>query len=236
MVSPNIDASQIVGKPVKDDSGRDVGKIISLLINSSGQAEEVLIKNRNDELQRCLIDRLEVKEGEVTLCSEIDKKASVLLTQIPLMWRKKQVLEKLSGNSDILPEVCEKLHAEFDKVIEDLKADAKNLMNDIESQIHGQEESIKMLHMARTFLEIEHGIENIEKDVYQQSLLSILKELKYASYQKLNLIKMKEKLSSILDEEEAEADASKEIKTSEDQEDVKREPTEQSDIITVHLK
>ncbi|MEM2587841.1 MAG: hypothetical protein QXV23_06030, partial [Candidatus Bathyarchaeia archaeon] len=69
--------------------------------------------------------------------------------------------------------------------------------NDIERQIQLQVNTIKMLHIARAFLEMEHGIGNVKDDVFRQSLLSILREIKSASYRKMNLLKTKERVSNV---------------------------------------
>jgi len=54
-----------------------------------------------------------------------------------------------------------------------------------------------MLHLSRTFLEMEHGVGNVRDEVFRQSLISILKELKSASYKKMNLLKIKERISGL---------------------------------------
>jgi hypothetical protein len=75
--------------------------------------------------------------------------------------------------------------------------EAQNLLNEIERQIQFQENMIKSLHLARTFLEMEHGIGNVRDEIFRQSLLSILREIKYASYKKMNLLKTKERVAGI---------------------------------------
>jgi len=106
-------------------------------------------------------------------------------------------LESLFRNKEIPPEIYESLSAEFDKSLSELRAEAQNLLGDIDRQIQFQEDTIRMLHLARTFLEMEHGIGNIKDEVFRQSLLSILREIKYASYRKMTLLKTKDRVMSI---------------------------------------
>lgn len=187
----------LIGRSIKDENGREIGKIVSFIIGSLGEVKEVLVENKSEELIRFPAERLRVSQEEVFLVSDIERRVEKLCGIFPTLVRKREILESLFKNKEILPEIYESLSADFDKSINEMKVEAQNLLSDIERQIQFQENSIKMLHLARTFLEMEHGIGNVKDDAFRQSLLSILREIKYASYRKMNLLKIKEKVSSI---------------------------------------
>jgi hypothetical protein len=189
--------SSLIGRSLKDENSREIGRIVSFIIDSSGAIKEVLVENKSEEMIKYPIERLKASEEEVLLVADVNKRAEKLCEDLPILLRKREILESLFKNREIMPEIYECLSAELDKLINDMKLEAQNLLSDIESQIQCQENFIKMLHLARTFLEMEHGIGNVRDDVFRQSLLSILREIKYASYRKANLLKVKDRVSNL---------------------------------------
>lgn len=187
----------LIGRGVKDENGREIGKIVSFIIDSSGEVKEVLIENKNDEFVRYPVARIKASQDEIFLVSDIERRADRICESLPILWRKREILESLFRNKEIPPEIYESLSAEFDKSLSELRTEAQNLLGDIERQIQFQEDTIRTLHLARTFLEMEHGIGNIKDEVFRQSLLSILREIKYASYRKMSLLKTKDRVISI---------------------------------------
>ncbi len=65
-----------------------------------------------------------------------------------------------------------------------------------------QGDFIKTVQLARTYLEIEHAMGNVKNEVYHQSLMSLLKEIRNASQRKVSLQETKQELTDILIEEE----------------------------------
>jgi len=196
----NINAPKLVGKTVKDENNREIGRIVSFLIDSSGRAEEVLIENRFGRLTKYPVSMLKTEKDEVFLVSSVDRMVEMLSERLPTIQKKRRILDRLQENRVIPPEIYENLCKEFDKALKDMRNEARSLLEDMDKQIKAQEEKIKTLQLARAFLEIEHGIGTVEDDVYKQSIVSLLKEVKTAQQKKLSLLRTKDKLASILQE------------------------------------
>jgi len=190
--------SSLIGRSLKDENGREIGRIVSFIIDSSGAIKEVLVENKSEEMIKYPIEKLKASEEEVLLVADVDGRAEKLCENLPILLRKREILETLFKNKEIMPDIYECLSAEIDKSINYMKLEAQSLLSDIESQIQHQESFIKMLHLARTFLEMEHGVGNVKDDVFRQSLLSILREIKYASYRKMNLLRVKDRVSNLI--------------------------------------
>lgn len=197
MLTTNNIFPTLIGRNVKDDSGREIGKIISFIIDSSGEVREVLVENKNEEFIKYSVDRIKVSQEDVFLISDIERRADRLCEALPIVWRKREILESLFKNKEIMPEIYEGLSAELDKSLNDLRAEAQNLLGEIERQIQSQENNVRVLHLARTFLEMEHGIGNIKDEIFRQSLLSILREIKFVSYKKMSLLKTRDRIMSV---------------------------------------
>jgi hypothetical protein len=218
----NIDASELVGKTVRDENDRETGRIVSFLIDASGQAQDVLVENNYGKLVKHSINMLRTEKDKVLLLSYVDKKVADLAEQLPVIMKKRKILDKLSQDKVLPAGIYESLCKEFDKTLKVMKGEAQALLEDIDVDIKSQEDQVKALQLGRAFIEIEHGIGTVENEVYQQSIMSILKEVKTAQQKKLRLLRTKDKIIGILQEEEEEP--VKEAKA-EPAEEVKKEET-----------
>jgi len=229
--------SNLIGKPVKNESGREIGKVLSFLVNSQGQMNEVLIGKEGGEYLCYPAEGLEFNNDYATVISEVDKKAKALSYEVPLIWRKKRTLNRLRDSNKILPEIYENLCAEFDATLNKLRSDVQSLLNDIDKQITNYEKQFRMLHIAKTFLEIEHEIGNVGEESYQQSLSAILRGLEETFNKKQSFQEMKEILSNILlNEESSENMALNSRENSKESLEASIAKSQGDSVITVHVK
>lgn len=191
-ISPSL-----IGRTLRDESGREIGRIISFIIDSSGNVREVLIESKGEVLIRHPIERLKCSQEDVFLIFGIERDVEEICEKMPILLKKREILESLFKNREVLPEIYENLCVEIDKSINEIRVRAQNLLKEIDDEIRWHEDSIKMLHLSRTFLEMEHGVGNIKDEVFRQSLLSILRELKSLSHKKMNLLKIRERILSL---------------------------------------
>ena len=194
--SQNI--SMLIGKPVTDDLNHEIGEVLSFIIDSTGHVSEVLVKGNNGEHLCYPVDRLSMDGDFVRLLSEIDNKVKMTSENIPLLWRKKKILDKLLNENKILPEIYEKLYAEFDEALTSLKADAQTIMDDLDKQIKDYEKLFKTLHFGKTYLDIEREIDHVDEETYRQSMNAILNGLTDVVEKKQDLQEKRETLSNIL--------------------------------------
>ncbi|MCS7120822.1 MAG: hypothetical protein NZ952_06450 [Candidatus Bathyarchaeota archaeon] len=198
----NRNMTELIGKMLKDDLNRDVGRIISFIIDSSGQIDDVLVEEADGTVSKFPAENLKIANGEVLLISPVGKKIEDLLNVFPVVMRKRAILNKLSDDKVIPPEIYDSLCKEFDKIMKEMKAEAQSLLDEIDKEVKAQDEYIRMLQLSRALLEIEHEIGTVKDEVYQQSLMPILKETKNAQQRKLNLLKEKDKIISVIKGEE----------------------------------
>jgi len=238
--------SVLIGKPVKDELRNEIGRILSFVVDSPGHVSKVLIRDNNGEFKCHPIDRLVVDNENVILLSEIDKIVKTVSEKIPLLWRKKKVLDKLLNENKILPEIYENLYKEFGEALERLKVEAQSAINELDRQINTCEETFKTLRLAKTYLEIEHEIGHVEEEAYRESLRVILSGLKSLVEKKQRLQEKRDTLSNILVGEEIMmeslqlgkegAEKARTPEVAEGQEDVTTKPSESEPMITVHMK
>jgi hypothetical protein len=219
-MSVSIDVPGLVGKKVKDESGKETGKIVSFLIDSSGEAKEALVETNYDQLVRYPVNLLKTGRDGVSVVSDLDKKVEVLSEQLPTIRKKRKVLDKLAEDKLIPSGVNESLCKEFDKTLKEMKSEAQEVLEDMDKQVKAQDEQLKTLQLARAFLEIEHDIGTLNDEIYQQSIISVLKEVKNTQQRKLSLLRAKDEVMNALQEEEEEP---KKKQTPEPVEELKKE-------------
>ena len=194
----DLDASGLVGKNMTDENERAVGRITSFLIDSSGRIDEVLVENAHGNLDRYPVERLKIDGAGISLISHIDTRIETIAETLPSITKKRRILDTLSENKVIPPDIYQNLCREFDKALKGMKKEAQSLLEDMEKKAEEQEGYVRTLHLSRTFLEIEREIGTVKNEVYQQSLMPILREIKNARQRKLTLMGIKDKISSIL--------------------------------------
>jgi len=199
-MSMDFDASKMIGRTVKIRGEDEAGVIVSLIMDPSGQVEEVLIEGKKGTLEKYPVEMLQLKGNDVFLSSPIEKKIEMLSERLPTTRKKRQVLEKLSKEKVVPQAIFESLIKKFDKMLKEMKEEAKNLMSEIDEQAKVEEDRIKTLQMARAFLEIEHAIGTVSEEIYKRSIVALLKDMKNAQQRRLELLRTKEKVNQILQE------------------------------------
>ena len=198
MSKPSSNPLLFIGKPLKDEYGRQVGEIASFLITPNGRIDGVLVRHGDGEFLNYSSDHFKLQTDGIILLLPIKLKVKSLCDEIPLIWRKDQALNELSGKKKVPSDLLELLHKNFEGALNQLKADAKTTMEEIDAQIEKSNTEIKDLNSALINLEIEHEIGRIDDNSYQKSMAMILEGLKQVSTEKSDLEAMRSNLSNML--------------------------------------
>ena len=194
--NPNLFLS--VGKPVKDEYGRIVGKVASFAMTPNGKFDAVFIEFSGGQFSKQPMEQLKFTGSEVTFISTAKAQSSVLCDQIPLIWRKDQALKELSDKKRISPDMYTEIHTSFDSVLNQLKKDAQVLSEVLSDQIATCGDEIKAMSYAILNLEIEHEIGKIDDESYKSSFAMLQENLKRTTQEKTELELAKNKLANSL--------------------------------------
>lgn len=201
MMTLGIDVSGLIGETIRDNN-TEIGKVASFLIDSSGQVQEAFVQKSNGEFATYPVEKLRIDKNGISLISDVTTRLETLSERFPIMRKKRRVLDKLMENNKIPSDTYTNLSKWLDKALDGMEKETQNLINDIDKQVADQEDLIKTVQLARTFLEIEHAMGTVKNEIYHQSLMSLLKEIRNGSQRKVDLQEIKGKLASILIEEE----------------------------------
>lgn len=195
---PNPNLFLSVGKSIRDEYGRAIGKVASFVLTPSGKYDCVFIERGDGKFSKSSVEHLDFDGSDVMLVSRIKSNANALCDQIPLIWRKDQALKGLSEKNKISKELYEELHSTFDGALNQLKDEAQTLVEEIEKEIVTCAEEAKQLNYALVHLEIEHEIGQVNDENYNMAFTMIQENLKEVHEEKNDLEQMKSKLSNIL--------------------------------------
>ena len=199
--TPNLFPS--IGKEVKDEYGRVIGKVAYFGVSPNGRFNTVFIRQNDGRFVKYPLDHVEINDYEVKLLSPIKVRANSLCNEIPLIWRKDQALKELSNKGKIPPDMYQELHDSFEGALNQLKAEAQATIEKISERINSCANEIRELNYALVNLEIEHEIGKIDDNAYQTAFNTIQECFKSVNAEKTELENLKNKLSNILLGEEA---------------------------------
>jgi hypothetical protein len=194
--NPNLFLS--VGKQIKDEYGRGLGKVASFALTPSGKFDAVFIEQGDGKFLKRSVEHLKFDGTDVTLISKIKSQTNVFCDQIPLIWRKEQALKGLSDKKKISKELYEELHGNFEGALNQLKSEAQNLTEEMDKEIARCANEIRELNYALVHLEIEHEIGKIDDQSYHTAFAIIQENFKRVNMEKSDLELTNNKLSNIL--------------------------------------
>ena len=187
-----------IGKPIKNEYGRIIGKVASFALTPSGKFDAVFVEFGDGQFTKQSMESLRFIGAEVTFISKIKNQASILSDQIPLIWRKDQALKDLSDKRKIAPDICQELHNSFTNVLTQLKKDAQVIIEESTIEIERCREEISSLSYAIANLEIEHEIGKVDEENYKSAFALLQEALKRATSERTDYELTKSKLSSVL--------------------------------------
>jgi CdvA-like coiled-coil domain len=187
-----------IGKPIKNEYGRIIGKVASFALTPSGKFDAVFVEFGDGQFTKQPMETLKFNGAEVTYISKIKNQAGMLCDQIPLIWRKDQALRDLNDKRKILPELYQELHTSFTSVLTQLKKDAQIIVDESVIEIERCKEEISSLSYAICNLEIEHEIGKVDEENYKNAFALLQETLKRATLEKTDFELTKSKVSSVL--------------------------------------
>ena len=187
-----------IGKPIKNEYGRVIGKVASFALTPNGKFDAVYVEFGDGQFTKQPMESLRFNGAEITFISKIKNQAGTLCDHIPLIWRKDEALKDLLEKKKITPEVCQDLHTSFTNVLTQLKKDAQVIIDESAIEIERCTEEISSLSYAIANLEIEHEIGKVDEENYRSAFALLQDTLRRATTEKTDFELTKSKLSSVL--------------------------------------
>lgn len=243
MSHPTSNLFLYVGKPVKDEYGRSIGRIVSFTVNPTDRVTSVFLKHEDGEFRKYSSEQFRVDGENIVLLPSIKLRVKTLCDEIPLIWRKEQALNELLEKKKVPSELYNELQKTFEGALNQLKTDAQTTLDNIDKYIARCNRQIRELNSALIHLEIEREIGRIDENSYQTAIEMIQDGLKWASAEREDLEALKNQLSNMLLGENPAVTPQQEEKTKETPETPEAQETQETDSpplpeppVVVHVK
>jgi hypothetical protein len=187
-----------IGKPIKNEYGRVIGKVASFALAPNGKFDAVYVEFGDGQFTKHPIESLKFIGTEIIFITKIKNQAAILCDHIPLIWRKDDALKGLLANKKITNEVYQDLHGSFTNVLSQLKKEAQVIIDESLIEIERCSEEITSLSYAIANLEIEHEIGKVDEENYKQAFALLQDTLRRAQSEKADYELTKSKLSGVL--------------------------------------
>jgi hypothetical protein len=187
-----------IGKPVKNEYGRVIGKVASFALTPNGKFEAVYLEFGDGQFSKQPMESFRFNGAEVTYVTKIKSQAGTLCDHIPLIWRKDQALKDLLDKKKIAPDVYQDLHGSFSSVLGQLKKDAQVIVDEAAIEIERCKDEIVSLSYAIANLEIEHEIGKVDEENYHSAFALLQETLRRATSEKTDYELTKSRVSSVL--------------------------------------
>jgi hypothetical protein len=197
-----------VGKPVRDEYGRQIGRVASFMVSLNGRVSEVLVARGDGEFFRYPSNQFITDDDGVTLLSPTKQRAETLCDEMPLICRKDQALSGLLERKKISSGMFNNLHKNFENALNQLKADAQTILENLGKEVVRCSQQVIELRLAMLHLEVEHEIGEIDEKSYQ-TIEMLQESLKRAEAEKGDLEAIRNKLSNMLSEKTSQTETEK---------------------------
>ncbi len=187
-----------IGKPIKNEYGRIIGKVASFALSPNGKFEAVYVEFGDGQFSKQPMESLRFNGAEITFISKIKSQAGTLSDHIPLIWRKDEALKDLVDKKKITQEVYQDLHNSFSNVLTQLKKEAQVIIDESLIEIERCQEEMTSLSYAVANLEIEHEIGKVDEQNYQAAFALLQETIKRVQSERADFEQTKSKLSSVL--------------------------------------
>jgi hypothetical protein len=187
-----------IGKPIKNEYGRVIGKVASFALTPNGKFEAVYVEFGDGQFSKQPMESLRFNGADVTFISKIKSQADTLCDHIPLIWRKDEAVKDLFDKKKITPDVYQDLHNSFENVLTQLKKEAQVIIDEASIEIERCQEEVTSLSYAIANLEIEHEIGKVDDENYKAAFALLQDTLRRASSEKTDFELTKSKLSGVL--------------------------------------
>jgi hypothetical protein len=187
-----------IGKPIKNEYGRIIGKVASFALTPNGKFEAVYIEFGDGQFSKQPMETLRFNGAEITFISKIKSQAGTLCDQIPLIWRKDEALKDLVDKKKITSDIYQDLHSSFENVLTQLKKEAQVIIDESAIEVERCNEEITSLSYAIANLEIEHEIGKVDEENYRSAFALLQETLRRATTEKTDYELTKSRLSSVL--------------------------------------
>ncbi len=198
MMTP-ANPAELIGKMVRDEWGRQVGMVVSLLADDRGDMAWLLVRMGDGRVRRYRLSDVLLAGSEVVVRSSLKKRVSSLRRRLALLKHEEALLFGLKEG--VGSDAIEEMNRDLDRSLSLLEAEARYLLKKIGDACDRCVEQIRDIQRGMACLEVEHEMGNVPDEVYRASMKIMMADLKKLVAERDGLLEAKRELLAMLEGE-----------------------------------
>ncbi|HDJ26498.1 MAG TPA: hypothetical protein ENF34_04210 [Candidatus Bathyarchaeota archaeon] len=189
--------TNLVGKLVKDEWGRQIGMVVSVLPNGNGEMSWLLVRMGDGRIRRFRLSDVVTVDSAVVIRSSLRRRVESLRRRMALINRQGALLFTLKEGMN--GDAAEEMGKELDKSLSMIKAEAMYLLKKVEEACKRCANQIMDIQKGMACLEIERDMGNVPDEVYDLSMKIMMADLKKLTAEREDLMKLRSELFKMLE-------------------------------------
>jgi|GEM_PF-3304367 hypothetical protein len=171
-MSPVV-VDKIIGLPVRDYLGRELGKVVCYTRNGRGIIDKITTLDDYGEVREFDKDEVEITPTEIRIADKLLNEAKYLRREIEINFKRRKALEELNKSSAFHKRVYVELKDSFDKEKEELEKRKKELLDS--ANIRREEIARRIVEMQKVqaVVEVQAMSGEIDDVTYRMALSGI---------------------------------------------------------------
>ena len=192
-----IEPSGLIGKMVRDEWGRQVGMVVSVLMDDRGETSWLLLRMGDGKFRRYALSDFSVDGSDIVLLSGVKKRVNALCRKDALLRCEKLLLSDLKGG-DVDPDTLNEIGRDVKRDLGFLEGEARRLLRKVDFLIQRCKEQIRIVNKGIACLKVEHDLGKVDDEVFSVSMKMLLAGLKSLMSERDDMEEVRRKLLELL--------------------------------------
>lgn len=184
-----VAVNKIMGYPVRDNYGHNIGKVVCFFSNAKGNVKKIVVKKSDGNITEFDEDVFDVKPTEVVIYDQLVLKARTLGKELMLSQRRLDALDKLKSEERITAIVFEELKREFTSALESIKKERDTLLEELKRRNLEMAKQIVYLQKLMATLDVQYMVGEIGEPEYKMAVSEIKSTVERLNEEKAELDK-----------------------------------------------
>ncbi|MEM3258057.1 MAG: CdvA-like protein [Thermoproteota archaeon] len=171
-MSPIV-VDKIIGLPVRDYLGRELGKVVCYTRNGRGIISKITALDDYGEIREFDKDEIEITSTEIRLMDKLLSEVKYLKREIEINFKRRKALEELNKSSAFHKRVYTELKANFDREREELEKRKKELLELANSRREEIARKIVEMQKIQAIVEVQAMSGELDDITYRTALSGI---------------------------------------------------------------
>ncbi len=163
-------AHNIVGKPAKDIYGREIGKVVGVALDFSGDRAEFYVAHWDGRLVEYPYIRVIVEPEALVVVPEWKVELERAKKEIDYAKKRVQAVEELFRSGDIDREVYEDLHKQYEEMLASQVSKLSEIAGKIKDRLSSLPQDLRGHEKALVNLKMQHKAGEVDNVSYRDAL------------------------------------------------------------------